>query len=142
MSNIEQGMSNDEVKMKRRTESVMPDHAAQKFDLQERLVDFAVRVITVVESLPDTHVGKHVAGQLVRAGTSPASNYGEAQSAESRRARANERPNAGVQRVDRYLREKHSDRREESVNVESSTSSFDIPCSSFDIRLGTPPVPL
>ena len=57
-----------------------------KFDLQERLVDFAVRVIEVVEALPETKVGKHVAGQLVRSGTSPAPNYGEAQSAESRRA--------------------------------------------------------
>ena len=63
----------------------MPDHGTQKFDLQERLIDFAVGVITVVESLPDTRVGKHVAGQLVGAGTSPAANYGEAQSAEPRR---------------------------------------------------------
>ncbi len=55
------------------------------FDLEDRLVDFAVRVINVVESLPDSKAGKHVAGQLVRSGTSPAPNYGEAQSAESRR---------------------------------------------------------
>lgn len=57
----------------------------QRFDLEERLVDFAVRVISVVEALPDTRAGKHVAGQLVRSGTSPAPNYGEAQSAESRK---------------------------------------------------------
>ena len=57
----------------------------QKFDLEDRLVDFAVRVINVVEALPDSKAGRHVAGQLVRAGTSPAPNYGEAQSAESRR---------------------------------------------------------
>ena len=57
----------------------------EKFDLQDRLVRFAVRVIDVVESLPDTKAGKHVASQLIRAGTSPAPNYGEAQSAESRR---------------------------------------------------------
>ncbi len=56
-----------------------------RFDLQDRLVDFAVRVINVVEALPDTKAGKHVAGQLVRSGTSPAPNYGEAQSAESRK---------------------------------------------------------
>ncbi|MHC4875317.1 MAG: four helix bundle protein [Planctomycetota bacterium] len=55
------------------------------FDLQERLVDFAVRIINVVEALPETRAGKHVAGQLVRSGTSPAPNYGEAQSAESRK---------------------------------------------------------
>lgn len=55
------------------------------FDLQDRLVDFAVRVIAVVESLPNNRSGSHIAAQLIRSGTSPAPNYGEAQSAESRR---------------------------------------------------------
>ena len=55
-----------------------------KFDLEKRLIDFAVRVINVVEALPNTRAGNHIAGQLVRCGTSPAPNYGEAQSAESR----------------------------------------------------------
>ena len=59
--------------------------AQMAFDLEDRLIDFAVRVITVVEALPDTKAGKHVASQLIRSGTSPAPNYGEAQSAESRR---------------------------------------------------------
>ena len=54
------------------------------FDLEERLVHFAVRVMHVVEKLPDTRVGRHIAGQLVDCGTSPAPNYGEAQAAESR----------------------------------------------------------
>ena len=54
------------------------------FDLEERLIDFAVRIIRISESLPKTKVGNHIAGQLIRCGTSPASNYGEAQSAESR----------------------------------------------------------
>ncbi|MDZ4290085.1 MAG: four helix bundle protein [Prosthecobacter sp.] len=53
-------------------------------DLEDRLVDFAGRIIGVVEALPDTKAGNHIAGQLVRSGTSPAPNYGEAQSAESR----------------------------------------------------------
>ncbi len=52
--------------------------------LEDRLIDFAVRVIAVVEALPDSKAGKHIAGQLVRAGTSPAPNYGEARAAESR----------------------------------------------------------
>ena len=52
--------------------------------LEERLVDFAFRIITIVEALPDSKAGKHIAGQLIRSGTSPAPNYGEAQSAESR----------------------------------------------------------
>ncbi len=56
----------------------------KSYDLEERLIDFAVRIIQVAESLPKTRVGNHVAGQLIRCGTSPAPNYGEAQSAESR----------------------------------------------------------
>ena len=53
------------------------------FDLEERLIDFAIRIIRIAESLPKTKVGNHIAGQLIRCGTSPAPNYGEAQSAES-----------------------------------------------------------
>ena len=55
-----------------------------EFDLEDRLIDFAVRIIRTSESLPKSKVGKHIAGQLIRSGTSPAPNYGEAQSAESR----------------------------------------------------------
>jgi len=54
------------------------------FDLEDRLIDFAVRIITLIESLPKNKVGIHVGGQLLRSGTSPAPNYGEAQGAESR----------------------------------------------------------
>ena len=53
-------------------------------DLEDRLVDFAVRIINVVEALPSSKAGNHVAGQLIRSGTAPAPNYG-AQSAESRK---------------------------------------------------------
>ena len=56
----------------------------RQFDLEERLIDFAVRIIRTAESLPKTRAGNHIAGQLIRCGTSPAPNYGEAQSAESR----------------------------------------------------------
>ena len=56
-----------------------------KYDLEERLLDFAVRIIEIVEALPDTRTGNHIAGQLLRCGTSAAPNYGEAQSAESRK---------------------------------------------------------
>ncbi|MFA6451710.1 MAG: four helix bundle protein [bacterium] len=56
----------------------------KEFDLEERLIDFSVSVIRTVESLPKSRVGNHIAGQLIRSGTSPAPNYGEAQSAESR----------------------------------------------------------
>jgi len=57
---------------------------SRKYDLEERLIDFAVRIIRTAESLPRTRVGNHIAGQLIRCGTSPAPNYGEAQGAESR----------------------------------------------------------
>jgi four helix bundle protein len=52
--------------------------------LEERLLEFGARVGAVVDSLPDTRLGRHVAGQLVRSGTSPAPNYAEACAAESR----------------------------------------------------------
>ncbi len=54
-------------------------------DLEDRLIDFAVRIIKVVEAMPNTKAGNHIAGQLLRSGTSPAPNYGEALSAESRK---------------------------------------------------------
>ncbi len=54
-------------------------------ELEDRLIDFAVMVIGVVEALPVSKAGNHIAGQLVRSGTSPAPNYGEARSAESRK---------------------------------------------------------
>ena len=56
----------------------------KEYDLEERLIDFAVRIIHTAESLPKTKTGNHIAGQLIRCGTSPAPNYGEAQGAESR----------------------------------------------------------
>ena len=56
----------------------------KKYDLEKRLIDFAVRIMDLVETLTNTRAGNHIAGQLVRCGTSPAPNYGEAQSAESR----------------------------------------------------------
>ena len=61
------------------------DTMSKAHDLEERLIDFAVAMIDVVEALPASKAGNHIAGQLVRSGTSPAPNYGEAQSAESRK---------------------------------------------------------
>lgn len=55
----------------------------QKYDLEERLLEYAVRIIKIVEQLPNTRPGNHVAGQMLRSGTSPCSNHGEAQAAES-----------------------------------------------------------
>src|SRR5438309_4003093 len=52
-------------------------------ELEERLIDFAVRVVKLSAALPRTSAGKHIAGQILRSGTSPAPNYGEARGAES-----------------------------------------------------------
>src|SRR6266550_7344222 len=52
-------------------------------ELQERLIDFAVRIVILSANLPKTPAGKHIAGQILRSGTSPAPNYGEARGAES-----------------------------------------------------------
>jgi four helix bundle protein len=54
-----------------------------KYDLEDRLIKFAVLIIEIVETLPDTKAGNHMGGQLLHSGTSPALNYGEAQSGES-----------------------------------------------------------
>ena len=53
------------------------------YDLEERLLEYSVRIIKIVEQLPNTRTGNHVAGQLLRSGTSPYPNHGEAQAAES-----------------------------------------------------------
>lgn len=54
-----------------------------KYDLEERLLEFASVVIDVTEKLPNTRAGNHIAGQLLRSGTSPYGNHGEAQTPES-----------------------------------------------------------
>ena len=54
-------------------------------DILERLLAFAVRIGNVVDALPETRMGRHIAGQLVRCGTSPAPNYAEACGAESKK---------------------------------------------------------
>jgi hypothetical protein len=55
----------------------------QTYDLEERLLKYSVRIIKIIEQLPNTKAGNHVAGQLLRSGTSPYPNHGEAQAAES-----------------------------------------------------------
>ena len=53
------------------------------YDLEERLLGYSVRIIEVVDQLPKSRTGNHVAGQLLKSGTSPYPNHGEAQAAES-----------------------------------------------------------
>ena len=56
-----------------------------KEELEERRLDFAVRGGKLVDALPETRLSRHIAGQLIRCGTSPAPNYSEACAAESTR---------------------------------------------------------
>ncbi|MCK4465585.1 MAG: four helix bundle protein [Bacteroidales bacterium] len=57
----------------------------KKYDLEDRLIDFAVLIIKIAGKIGNTVSGKHLGGNLIRSGSSSALNYGEAQSAESRR---------------------------------------------------------
>lgn len=57
----------------------------RRYDLRERLIGYAVMVSRVAEKLPNTRVGKHVAGQMLRCGTAPMPHHAEAQGGESRK---------------------------------------------------------
>ena len=56
----------------------------KRYDLEDRLLEYAAMIVRVAERLPATRTGNHIAGQLLRSGTSPLSNHGEAEAAESR----------------------------------------------------------
>jgi len=55
-----------------------------RYDLEDRLINFAVQVCLLTDRLPSTPIARHVGAQIMRSGTSPFANYGEAQAAESR----------------------------------------------------------
>jgi four helix bundle protein len=55
------------------------------YDLEDRLLESAANIVELTESLPNTRAGNHIAGQLLRCGTSALSNHGEVEAAESRR---------------------------------------------------------
>ena len=56
-----------------------------RFDLEDRLLKFSARIIRLVDALPNTRAANHLAGQLLRSGTSPYGNHGEVEAAESRK---------------------------------------------------------
>lgn len=56
-----------------------------KKELERRLIDFSVLIIELTESNKKNYAGNHLSGQIIRSGTSAPLNYGEAQSAESKR---------------------------------------------------------
>src|SRR5213593_1162081 len=64
-------------------DSIAESSQTKADELEERLINFAVRIIKLSANLPNTPAGKHIAGQILRSGTSPAPNYGEARGAES-----------------------------------------------------------
>jgi four helix bundle protein len=49
-----------------------------KFDLEERLINFTVLIIEIASSMPNTKAGNHLSGQIIRSGSSVSLNYGEA----------------------------------------------------------------
>jgi len=58
--------------------------ASKGYDLEDRLLEYAVRVIHVTESMKRSQAGVHIADQSLRSGTAPYGNHGEAEGAESR----------------------------------------------------------
>lgn len=55
----------------------------RKYDLEDRLVRFAIMTLNVCDVLPNTRTGSNLEHQLSRSGTAPALMYGEVQAAES-----------------------------------------------------------
>ena len=62
----------------------MNENPSKADKIQDRLVDLAIAIIHLAANLPRNPAGRHVAAQILRSGTSPAPNYGEARGAESR----------------------------------------------------------
>lgn len=56
-----------------------------RFDLEERFIQFAVEIVSLTNRFPRKYIDLHLTKQLIRSGTSPALNYAESQSAESRK---------------------------------------------------------
>ena len=66
-------------------QTTMGNSGERKFDLEDRMLEFTARLIKMVDVLPTSRAGNHIAGQLLRCGTSPFANHGEVQAAESRK---------------------------------------------------------
>jgi four helix bundle protein len=86
--NAQHRTPNIEVRRWRAAEMFDGEYASRSnsvYDLEDRLLEFAANVIELTGSLPSTRAGNHIAGQLLRCGTSSLSNHGEVEAAESRR---------------------------------------------------------
>src|SRR5207302_2328958 len=62
----------------------MDQQQSQSDQLEERLIEFAARIVQFSAELPKTPAGRHIALQILRSGTAAAPNYAEARGAESR----------------------------------------------------------
>lgn len=56
----------------------------RKYDLEDRLIKFAIVILEVCELLPNSKAANNLEYQLSKSGTAPALLYGEVQAAESR----------------------------------------------------------
>ncbi len=56
-----------------------------KNNIEERLINFAVSVLGITEKMNKSYIANHLKEQLIRSSSSAALNYGEAQSAESKK---------------------------------------------------------
>lgn len=81
------GATKQEVPTSNAQRSTFNAQSANKaqFDLEDRLLEFSARIIRLVDAMPNTRAANHLAGQLLRCGTSPYGNHGEVQAAESRK---------------------------------------------------------
>ena len=75
--------SGPEFRVSEEAQTAYGDKRGKKFDLEERLLNFAVEIIELTEALSNTRAANHVAGQLLRSGTSPYGNHGEVEAAQS-----------------------------------------------------------
>lgn len=61
----------------------MEEEPKQAYDLEERLLEFAVHVVKLTKTLSNDYADRHIGNQLLRSGTAPLSHHGESQGAES-----------------------------------------------------------
>jgi four helix bundle protein len=78
------GKTNSTLNAQRSTLNIQQQNQP-RFDLEDRLLEFSVRIIRLVDALPNTRAANHLAGQLLRCATSPYGNHGEVEAAESRK---------------------------------------------------------
>ena len=57
-----------------------------QFELMKRNKQFAIRCVKLAETLPETKLGNHIRGQLIRCSTSVAANYRAARVSQSKAA--------------------------------------------------------